>query len=434
MFQFIINRGEYNAKFFYYCFLVWTLSLVGWTWIERYRPAVVPQGDSAAFVRYASEKMDTETVGNAAFTLICNYEVCGEHYVSRGFQVTRDTPFQVASLSKWISAWGVMTLVQSGQINLDAPVSDYVKSWKLPESKFDAKQVTVRRLLSHTAGLNDGLGYGGFLNENDVESLPASLTHASDTIIGRTGRVKVSKMPGNGFAYSGGGFTLLQLLIEDVTGETFDAYMRKTILGPLGMTNSGFLLNTSEEGRVAQSFETSGKLAQPRYYTATAAASLYTTTADLVKFLRANDLNKADQLPQKIPLNYATIASMRIPNATKFGIPIWGLGHTINYENNTGQLQLIGHDGGNMPAIRTTARLNPHTGNGIIILSSGQQDMSVSIWKEWTKWEIGRPRFLLFLYANLSRMMLWAFGVVVLLLAMFGFSFLQKLNRDKLAR
>ena len=427
------NRNKINPKLFWLGCLGWTLGIVGWILYDWYRPSVVPNGDSAAFVRYASEKMNKETIGNAAFTLICNYEVCGEHYVSRGLSLSRDTPFQVASLSKWVASWGVMTLVQSGQINLDAPVSNYVKSWKLPESKFDAKQVTVRRLLSHTAGLNDGLGYGGFLKKSDVQSLPASLTHASDTIIGRTGRVKVGNMPGTGFTYSGGGFTLLQLLIEDVTGETFDAYMRRAVLIPLGMTNSGYLLNISEESRVAQSFETSGKLAQPRYYTATAAASLYTTTADLVKFLRANDLNKTDQLLQEVPLNNATIASMRAPHATKLGIPIWGLGHTVNYGSDTRLLQMIGHDGGNLPAIRTTARLNPLTGNGIIILSSGQPNMFANITKNWTRWENGRPSFLLFAYASLGRVILWAVGIIVLLIVLLVYGFLQRMKNAKVA-
>ena len=111
----------------------------------------------------------------------------GERYVSIGRPVDRDTLFQVASLSKWITALGVMTLVDAGRVDLDAPVDTYLKRWKLPPSEFDNRKVTVRRLLSHTAGLTDGLGYGGFEPGEPIQPLPDSLTRASDASPGNDG-------------------------------------------------------------------------------------------------------------------------------------------------------------------------------------------------------------------------------------------------------
>jgi CubicO group peptidase (beta-lactamase class C family) len=409
--------------------LVWTLCVSLWTLVEIYRPPVARAGDSAAFARYATDKMDKRTVGNFAFVMVCANVICSEHYVSSGKPVTGETPFQVASLSKWVAAWGVMTLVQAGKVDLDAPISTYAKRWTLPESRFDANKVTVRRLLAHTAGLNDGLGYDGFFKKSDVQSLPASLTHAGDTTIGRSGKVRIGIAPGKGFEYSGGGFTLLQLMIEDVTGETFDAYMRRAVLVPLGMTTSAYLPTPMEEQRVAQSFESSGKLAPPRYYTATAAASLYTTTHDLVKFLNANNLVANAGVAPTGPLHPETVALMRFPHASKFGAQMWGLGNMIyHFDNGKQRAEIVGHDGGNMPAISTTARLNPNTGDGIIILSSGQTSLALRIRNEWTKWQIGKTSQISMLIVLQSAVTLWGVGLAVLLFAGIGVAIFSRLR------
>jgi CubicO group peptidase (beta-lactamase class C family) len=68
----------------------------------------------------------------------------------------------MASISKWVTSWGVMALVRQGRLGLDVPVSLYLTRWQLPPSEFDNDGVTVRRLFTHMAGLIDGLGYLGF--------------------------------------------------------------------------------------------------------------------------------------------------------------------------------------------------------------------------------------------------------------------------------
>ena len=162
--------------------------------------------------------IDAGLRGNAAFGLIEDGRLVAEHYASVGDPVDRDTLFQVASMGKWITAWGVMRLVEHGKLDLDTPVSRYLTRWSLPDSEFDNDGVTVRRLLSHTAGLTDGLGYMGFPPGQAVEPLEASLSHAADADPGTDGRTRVGVQPGSGFQYSGGGYTLLQLLIEEVSG------------------------------------------------------------------------------------------------------------------------------------------------------------------------------------------------------------------------
>ena len=135
---------------------------------------------------------------------------------------------------------GIMKLVEDGKLDLDAPVSKYLTRWQLPPSEFNNEAVTVRRLLSHTAGLTDGLGYSGFETGTAVQSIEQSLTKASDSDEGSTGAVYVGIEPGSEFKYSGGSYTLLQLLVEEVSDHSFASFMKESIFEPLGMIHSTF--------------------------------------------------------------------------------------------------------------------------------------------------------------------------------------------------
>jgi hypothetical protein len=121
-----------------------------------------------------------------------------------------------------------MALVQEGRLDLDAPVSTYLTRWALPESRFDNNKVTVRRLLSHTAGLTDGLGYAGFAPNATVPSLEESLKRP-DADPGVSGAIEVGYEPGAEWRYSGGGYAILQLLVEEVSGESFEGFMQRDV-------------------------------------------------------------------------------------------------------------------------------------------------------------------------------------------------------------
>jgi len=141
----------------------------------------------------------------------------------------------------------------------------------------------VRRLLSHTAGLTDGLGYAGFENPDNVQSLEASLTNAKDADPGSDGILKVSIQPGSEWRYSGGGFTLLQLIVEEVSEQTFDQYMRTEVFEPLQMQSSFYQWDETFSNRLSIFYQTDGTITGHHYYTAQAASGLYTTLADLEK-------------------------------------------------------------------------------------------------------------------------------------------------------
>lgn len=392
--------------------------IIGFATIEGWgRARLVPAGDTGQFASVVATELDRESRGNAAFILIDGGRPVSEHFVSRGAPVDRDTRFQVASISKWTTAWGIMTLVEQGRIDLDAPVSRYLKRWQLPASEFDNDKVTVRRLLSHTAGLTDGLGYAGFAPGTPVQSLEDSLTRAADASPGADGSVRVGAEPGSGFRYSGGGYSLLQLIVEEVSGQAFNDYMVQTVFEPLGMTRSTYVLEDPATN-VAESFDTDGSRAIQFNFSSLAATSLYTSAADMARFIAVHTRGPDGEPAGRGVLSAATLTAMRQTHASELGAPIWGLGVMLYAPNNAGDF-IIGHDGANEPAINTAVRLDPATGDGIVLLETGNDVLATQLAGEWVFWTSGEVDFLT-LTRELGRTLTWvAIGAGIVFLVSF---------------
>lgn len=147
-------------------------------------------------------------------------------------KMTIDTYCRVESISKSVTAWGVMKLVEQGKLDLNIPVEQYIRSWKFPESKFDEQKITASLLLSHTAGLPLGtIGADAIYNpESDMPSLRDSLTK-EDFLFQEADK---------SFYYSDTGYNLLELLVEEVSGQDFSGYMKEEVLLPLGMNHSSY--------------------------------------------------------------------------------------------------------------------------------------------------------------------------------------------------
>lgn len=318
----------------------------------------------AAARRYAAEHQ-----GNLVVLRIDDGRTSGRLAHSIGTSVDGDTLFQAASLSKWIAAWGVMRLVERGEIDIDAPVSRYLSRWRLPPGNFANDRVTVRSLLGHTAGLSDGLGYCGFAAGEAMQTLEQSLTRAADRCPFRDGQTRVGAEPGE-WRYSGGGYTLLQLLIEEVSGQNFADHMAEHILLPLGMTRSTFAAGAGDRRGLAQFFDADGNIAPHNRYTAAAAASLYTTSADLALFAQAHWPGSGGEPVGRGVLSPQALAMMRSPHASVDGRGHWGLGLQL-YSAKRGGGHIIGHDGGNVPAVNTSVRLDLARRDAIILLSTG---------------------------------------------------------------
>jgi CubicO group peptidase (beta-lactamase class C family) len=376
--------------------VVVTGTLKGW-WHEE-----ITEGESSdAFMQAVEREISTEFVGSFALALMEGGEVQREHFHSVGRAVDRKTVFQVASMSKWISAVGVMTLVEDARIDLDTPVREYLTRWQLPPSEFENNGVTVRRLLSHTAGLTDGLGYSGFPPGVPVQALEESLTRAADADEGISGEVHVGVEPGSGFNYSGGGYSLLQLVVEEVTGQSFASYMNEAVLVPLGMLQSSYSSEEVSPDELVQFYDADGSEAPHYRYTSLAATSLYTSLADLELFFRMHLDGGAGQGIGRGVLAAETLELMRQPHASTMGLDIWGLGTIL---------------------FNTAVRLDPQTGNGIIVLTTGHPDLATRVASEWVFWRTGKVDTLLFamLQGGMVSALLTGWLVIVVLGMLLG--------------
>src|SRR5262245_28055209 len=151
--------------------------------------------------------------------------------------VTANTLFQAASISKPVTATGMLRLVSQGKVALDTNVNRYLKSWQLPDNKFTAtEKVTLRRIASHNAGLT----VHGFPGYEAGTPVPTVVQVLNGTKPANTAAVRVDTTPGAIVRYSGGGTTIEQLVMTDMTGEPFPALMKRLVLDPAGMTSSTY--------------------------------------------------------------------------------------------------------------------------------------------------------------------------------------------------
>lgn len=363
--------------------LVWSALLIAGALFGWWRQPLAAPDDVDGFVAAATALMEEANRGQAALVLLQRGEVVAEHYLSVAEPVDGRTVFPLASLSKWVTAWGLMTLAEAGNLDVDRPVSDYLKRWQLPESGFDNSGVTPRRLLSHTAGLTDGLGFADYRSDETLPTLVESLDRPRASS-GGAARIAVGLEPGSEWRYSGGGYLILELLAEDLSGEPFPDFMQRTVFAPLGMQNATYRFLGELEG-AAESFLPSGRPAPYYRYASPAATGLSASASDLVRFVRA-------QLPRSDPgpLRQATIDAMREPQISVMGQPIWGLG-TILYAPTGSGDHVFGHDGGNEPAINATVRINPDTGDAIIALVTGHVRLASTLGFHWVFWQTGLP-------------------------------------------
>ncbi len=377
-----------------------------------YSPITAKQ-NSEEFVFSVQNEVKREFVGTMAMAIFENGKLVKESFYEKNEKVNRNTIFQVASLSKLVSALGVMHLVQEGKIELDKPVNTYLTRWKLRSNSFDSNEVTVRRLLSHTGGLTDGLGYSGFTNKIDLQTLEESLNKAKDADLGKDGQIQIGILPGSEWRYSGGGFTLLQLLVEEVSNISFDDYMKAEIFKPLSMHSSFFEWDEYYKDRLCSFYHENGSLSQNRYYTAQAASGLYTTLADLEKLFYFFDKGNVSQKPLSMKL----LRSMWQPEAKSLGANIYGLGTFLYTEIENGEY-IIGHDGKNNPPINSAFRYNPRTNSGIVILTTGSNDFATRIASDWVFIKTGKVDALLFLMQLDKMVLTMIFGCIVIIIFM----------------
>ncbi len=248
--------------------------------------------------------------------------------------VTESTLFDVGSISKPVTAVGVLRLVQDGKINLDQDVNFYLKRWKVPQNQWTSQRsVTVRMLLNHTAGFGDSAG-----QVYTPSKMPTLLQLLDGQMPATNAPVQVLMLPGSKFEYSNNGYLVLQLLVEDVTGKPFAEAMKDLVLNPLGMHHSTFNVPLSGEAakNAASAFGRGQKTGMPPEQFVIpnlAAGGLWSTAADLARF--AIEIQAAYSGKHSKILNQKSARSMLAPGpgfpfdaqgAIYRGQEHWGLG------------------------------------------------------------------------------------------------------------
>ena len=202
--------------------------------------------------------------------------------------VDSTTLFQAASISKPVAAAAALRLVDNKRLTLDDDINSFLATWKVPDTTYTTREkVTLRRLLSHSAGLTVH-GFPGYASSAPV---PTTVQVLDGSKPANTAPVRVNVAPGTIWRYSGGGYTVMQLALSNVTGKQFPQLMRDLVLGPVGMKSSGYEQPLPQEKRhlaaVAHRGDGTPIAGDWHSYPEMAAAGLWTTPTDLLLFARA---------------------------------------------------------------------------------------------------------------------------------------------------
>jgi len=234
-----------------------------------------------------SERLAHYNVPGLSVAVIRNYKIAWAKaygYADKESKtpVTTQTLFQAASISKSLNAAGILKLVQQGKIKLDQDINMYLKSW---HPSADSGKITVANLLSHTAGLT----VHGFEGYKVTDTLPTVVQILRGERPANSQEVKPEFAPGIRFKYSGGGTTITQLILTDVTGEKYDVFMQREVLNPYGMKQSFFTQPAppSRRKQLATGYSEDGKAIEGKYHIhpEMAPAGLWTTPTDLCNFI-----------------------------------------------------------------------------------------------------------------------------------------------------
>jgi CubicO group peptidase (beta-lactamase class C family) len=202
-------------------------------WNEPAVSAVqAPPLDSPLGAEAVGALLEQHKVPGASLAIIAEGELAatyGYGFAHGQRAVMPQTRFQAASISKIVNALAVLKLAEAGRIGLDDPVNKYLKSWKLPDNELTATSaVTVRMLLNHTGGTNVH-GFAGYARDANLPSLREILDGQEPA---NTPAIRVISPPGEAHKYSGGGTTVLQQMLIDVTGEAYALTLARMVLGP----------------------------------------------------------------------------------------------------------------------------------------------------------------------------------------------------------
>ena len=330
-----------------------------------------------------AERMKYYNTPGVSVAVINNYQiewskVYGTLDVNTGIPVTSETIFEAASTSKFITAVLALHYAEKGFIELDSNVNDYLKTWQIPDNEFtENEKVTLRRLLTHKAGLpttnyghDESVGYPTLLNVLNGES-PALNKPAIPDV-----------EPGSLWQYSNVAFNVIQLLLEDISGKTFQELAKEVIFDPLEMNKSTFIypLDSENKKHEAMPHDAEGNSLNPSMHlTALAHGGLTTTPIDLAKFTSEIMLSykgKSEKIISQETTKHILDKEFDldprmfgIPLSEGLGVFLIGLGNEI----------IFAHPGSNLPGLNCWLIGWPEKGSAIIIMTNGAMGEVLSL-------------------------------------------------------
>lgn len=354
-------------------------------------PSIQVEGEEKTF--HILERMEHYKVPGVSIAVVKDGKLAwakgyGIANTASGKPVDEKTLFQAGSISKPLAALAALKLVDEQRVELDMDVNNYLTDWKIEENGFTSKEkVTLRRLLNHTAGMTVH-GFPGYKQTDGYPSIVQVLNGE-----GNTKKVFVDQVPGTAWRYSGGGYTVMEKVVEDISGLPLEDYMEKHILKPMKMKNSTYLqpLPTSfHRGNISAAYNRNGEIVPGYYhnYPEQAAAGLWTTPTDLAKYCIA--------IQEIIAGKSKGILSADIVNEmiTKSKND-WGLGPSLEGE---GKMLIFKH-GGKNEGFTNDLIAFAHKGDAVIIMTNADngggliKEIMHAV-SEFYEWDIRKPKTL----------------------------------------
>jgi CubicO group peptidase (beta-lactamase class C family) len=328
-------------------------------------PRIILEGEAGRAYNLL-DRMKKFNVPGVSAALFNDHEIVwargfGSANSARYAPVDRHTRFQAASISKSVTAFAVLRLVEDKHLDLDRDVNDYLKSWKVPDSPLmQAEKVTIRRLLSHTAGLN----VGGFAGYDMSDTIPDAVGVLDGK--GNSPALRIDAVPGTKYSYSGGGYVVLQKLIEDQTGMAFGQYLQTRVLTPVGMRDSSFDPEPKRKMSLAHGFDGKPLHGGWHRYPELAPAGLWTTPSDIAKFSFA--VLKALAGTSGALISQPLAQQMLAPS----GKPDGGNGYGLGFElRGSGMNASFGHGGSNA-GFKSELLFFPKRGIGMVLMTNSE--------------------------------------------------------------
>jgi CubicO group peptidase (beta-lactamase class C family) len=338
-------------------------------WAEDLFDGLILEGPRAPTQQPVSlgEAMRLLHIPSASLTLILGDRVVQREVSWQGADTS--TIYQAASLSKLVTAVAALRLVEQGRLDLDRDVNEDLVSWKVPVSELTrGHPVTLRGLLSMTGGI----GVPGYLGYAPGTPLPDLAQTLDGLPPANSAPVRVEYVPGTRYAYSGGGYEIMQALIADRTGQPFERAMESLVLQPAEMTHSFFAapLPAALESNAARGHDADGTVLPGgwRVIPELAAGGLWSTSIDLAKLLSV--ICRAYRLEPNPLLRPPTAREMLTPQN---GAP-YGLGAAVARWNSN----LVVMKRGQNVGYQSYMLIFPNFGQGIVVMTGSDNGSTLA--------------------------------------------------------